>query len=227
MKDSFIVEPSYMADACVIWLHGLGANGHDFKALLPQLELNENHTIRFIFPNAPVQPVKINAGMEMPAWYDIRRIDDIKREVDHKGILLSIQRINDIVEAQINAGINSENVILAGFPQGGVIAGLSAICSRYKLGGVLLLSTYLPDWAYFQQHMTESNIKTQFIVAHGVDDSVVPLAAGELLKQTLIDEGFCVKDYHYPMGHTLCAEEIQMIASFIKEKLCLQWIKSP
>ena len=219
MKNSIIVEPAKTVDACVIWLHGLGANGHDFEALIPELKLNINHTIRFIFPNAPIQPVTINFGCEMPAWYDIKQIDDIKREVDHAGILLSMQRVHNIVKAQLSVGINSKNIIVAGFSQGGVIAGLSTLCSPHQFGGVLLLSTYLPDWQYFQKNMTQNNAKTEFIVAHGVDDPTVPLEAGELLKQTLVDEGFCVKGYNYPMGHTLCVEEIEMIASFIKRKI--------
>ena len=220
MKKSFIIEPVYKADSCVIWLHGLGSSGKNFDSLLSKLQLKKSHAIRFIFPNAPILPVTINNGVLMPAWYDIRLFNNINQEIDHLGILSSMKRINNIIESQINVGINSNNIILAGFSQGGVIAGLSAICSNYKFAGVLLLSTYLPDWKYFRKHMTQNNCNTPFIIAHGSDDSVIPLKISELLQKNLRDVNFNVKSYIYSMNHSICDEEINMISNFIKKKLC-------
>ncbi|WP_119342776.1 alpha/beta hydrolase [Facilibium subflavum] len=217
MQDSVIIEPKSQAKSCVIWLHGLGADGHDFEAVVPQLNLSDCHGVRFIFPHAPIQPVTINMGIQMRAWYDIKRMDDIKRDVDTQGIEDSVRRIDQIVQAQIAKGIDSKNIILAGFSQGGAVAAISALTLPYTFAGVILLSTYLPDWDYFITKKTNANKYTDFVIAHGQFDHVVPIKAGLLLKETLAQEGFKVQWHQYPMEHSVCMEEIQMISDFIQQ----------
>ena len=217
MKDSIVIEPKSKASSCVIWLHGLGADGNDFVDVIPQLRLPDDHRVRFIFPHAPVQPVTINMGMSMRAWYDIKSIDDSKRDIDRNGIEKSICRIEKIIKMQIDDGIDSENIILIGFSQGGAVAALTTLCSNYKFAGAALLSTYLPDWDYFTAKVRQVNNNTRFLVAHGINDAVVPFAAGQLLNKTLVDEGYNVSWHQYLMEHSVCLPEIQDIAQFIKK----------
>ena len=203
----------------MIWLHGLGADGHNFKDLIPQFNLPENHNIRFIFPHAPIRSITINNGEKMRGWYDIKRIDGINRDADITGIEESISRMNDIVASQVKQGIESHKIILMGFSQGGVIAGLSTLLLEYTFSGTILLSTYLPAWEYFSEKITQHNIKTDFVVAHGADDNVVPIQAGELLRDNLESVGIKVQWHCYPILHNLCTAEINMISRFIQQHL--------
>ncbi len=216
MLELVTVEPGRKATHAVIWLHGLGADGHDFEAIVPGLTLPQNAGIRFIFPHAPVQPVTINMGMKMRAWYDIKRIDDIRRDIDCKGIEDSLSGLDEIIQAELSRGIAVENIIIAGFSQGGAIAALAGLTMAYKFAGIVSLSTYLPDWDYFKQKLTLTNRNTPFFIGHGTEDSVVPLAAGELLNNTLQQQGITTCFHRYTMEHSVCMPEIKDISRFIQ-----------
>lgn len=214
MNDAVIVNPKNKPEATIIWTHGLGADGHDFEGIIPELKVDELN-IRFIFPHAPVQPITINGGMAMRGWYDIKNITSLEREVDNNGIQDSVDRILKIIDAQLAEGIPSEKIILAGFSQGGVIALNSAFQCEHQLGAVIALSTYLPNWDHFKSKNINKNNGIPFIVAHGTVDPVVPFQAGQHLETTLKDEGFNVDFHSYPMQHQVCLEEIQMLSKWI------------
>lgn len=216
MLDLVVIEPKQKATHAVIWLHGLGADGHDFEAVVPELNLPTDASVSFIFPHAPVQPVTINMGMEMRAWYDIKRLDDIKRDVDCQGIEDSLAALDEIIQAQINQGIATGNMIIAGFSQGGAIAALAGLTMMYPFAGIVLLSTYLPDWDYFKGKLNTTNQSTPFFIGHGTNDPVVPFAAGQLLKTKLEELGIKHKFHDYPMEHSVCMPEIHDISHFIQ-----------
>ena len=219
MSDHIIIEPKNTPKATIIWLHGLGADGNDFTGLIPELKLSQQHHIRFIFPHAPMQAVTINMGMVMRSWYDIKHIDDIKRDIDKQGILNSVNRLESIISTQTSQGIDSENIIIAGFSQGGVVAALTALTTQYRLGGVILLSTYLPDWEHFSQLQSDANQHSPFFIGHGLSDPIVPIQAGLMLKQSLQHQGINVQWHDYPMEHSVCLNEILDISQFIHATL--------
>jgi phospholipase/carboxylesterase len=200
-------------DAAVLWLHGLGADGHDFEPIVPELRLPPALQLRFIFPHAPVRPVTLNQGMRMRAWYDILRLDGGAE--DETGIRESASIVQQLVQEQIDRGINTPRIVLAGFSQGGAIALYTALRYSAPLAGVLALSTYLPLHAKLKQEMKEANRKAPIFMAHGQYDDVIPLARAEQSRKILADAGYDVQWKTYPMAHSVCAEEIADIASFL------------
>lgn len=212
------VNPSAEHKASVIWLHGLGADGHDFEPIVPELKLPESLGVKFIFPHAPVMPVTINGGYEMRAWYDIRDTDLANRE-DKDGVRQSAALIEKFIEAEIAAGIPSENIILAGFSQGGAIALHLATRTQHKLAGIVALSTYLTMPEELAAEKSDTNIDTPIFMAHGSQDPVVPMQRGQFSAKTLQDNGFKVSWQDYPMAHAVCLEEIQALGAYLKNQL--------
>jgi phospholipase/carboxylesterase len=196
----------------VIWLHGLGADGHDFEPIVDELTLT--HNIRFIFPHAPSIPVSINNGMVMPAWYDIKamQIDSLQ---DAEGIHHSEKAILALIEREIERGVNSENIILAGFSQGGAIALHTALRYSKPLAGIMGLSTYLPLVDTVEKEMHSANKNTSIFLAHGSLDPVVPFNLALETQDTLNELGYSsvLKKYH--MEHSVCPEEINDISDWI------------
>lgn len=215
---SVIIEPTEPASASVIWLHGLGADGHDFEPVVPQLQLSPLFSVRFIFPHAPIRPVTINGGMEMRAWYDILSFD-IPREVDQKAIEQSSAQIVDLLEEEQNAGIASEKIFLAGFSQGGAIALHTAIRYAKPLAGILALSTYLPTIETIFQQSSTANQKTPFLMGHGTQDPVVPIAYGKSAYEALLEHGYSATWTEYTMPHSVCYTEIVDISRWMKRIL--------
>ncbi|GAB4224319.1 MAG: carboxylesterase [Francisella sp.] len=215
-----IIESSKNAKFCVIWLHGLGADGHDFIDIINHFDVDVDQ-IRFIFPHADIMPVTINnMGMPMRAWYDIKSLDasSLNRVVDVDGIKNSIAKINKLIDKQVNQGIASENIILSGFSQGGVIATYTAITSQRKLGGVIALSTYLPAWEYFKNKISTVNKGMPILVCHGTNDQVLPEILGYDLSNKLKENGFINEYKNYAgMQHSVCMTEIKDISNFIAE----------
>ncbi|OEZ33452.1 carboxylesterase [Francisella endosymbiont of Amblyomma maculatum] len=212
-----LIEPVGKAKFCVIWLHGLGADGHDFIDIVNYFDVSLDE-IRFVFPHADVIPVTINMGMQMRAWYDIKSLDanSLNRIVDVDGINISTQKLNKLIDNQIEQGISSENIILAGFSQGGVIATYTAITSQRKLSGIIALSTYLPAWDDFKEKITSVNKGLPILVCHGTDDQVLPEVLGHDLSNKLKANGFTNEYRHYiGMQHSVCMEEIKDISGFI------------
>ncbi|MDX8404027.1 MAG: dienelactone hydrolase family protein [Mariprofundaceae bacterium] len=206
--------------ATVIWLHGLGADGHDFEPIVPELNLPDALSVRFVFPHAPSIPVSINSGYIMPAWYDIKHAD-IGYEQDERGILESSRLIQMMIDREEMHGIASSRIILAGFSQGGAMALHVGLRQGESLAGILALSCYLPLAESIEQEMRSETVKSPIFMAHGVEDPVVPFELGDHSHHKLQSLGYAVEWHSYPMEHTVCHEEIikigQWITSVLKE----------
>jgi phospholipase/carboxylesterase len=196
----------------VIWLHGLGADGHDFEPVVPELRLPAELGLRFVFPHAPVQPVTLNGGMSMRSWYDILTLDR-DGPVDEPGIRASAATLDKLIERELERGIAADKIVVAGFSQGGAIALLAALRSPHKLAGVMGLSTYLPLVKTFKDEVSVSELPV--FMAHGVLDPVLPMALGRDTADWLIENGFNVEWHDYPMAHSVCIEEINDIRSWL------------
>ncbi|AOE48838.1 alpha/beta hydrolase [Kangiella sediminilitoris] len=212
------VNPISQHKATVIWLHGLGADGHDFEPIVPELKLPSELGVKFIFPHAPVMPVTINGGYEMRAWYDIRDADLANRE-DRDGVRQSAALVEKLIRAEINSGIPSDKIVLAGFSQGGAIALHLATRIQHKLAGVVALSTYLTMPESLASEKSATNIDTPIFMAHGSQDPVVPMQRGQYSAEVLEENGFKVSWQDYPMAHAVCLEEIQALGQFFNQIL--------
>lgn len=208
------IVPASTHTHSVIWLHGLGADGHDFEGIVPSLHLDEESSIHFIFPNAPIQPVTINGGMEMRAWYDILEMS-MEREVDVSGIYQSVAAIEHLIREEITKGIPSENILLAGFSQGGVIALHTGLKYPHKLAGIIALSTYLPTLEQLKIERSPANNTTPIFMGHGILDSVVDIEIGKKAADGLQAMGYDVRWHDYVIEHSVCVEEIDHISMFI------------
>lgn len=198
----------------VIWLHGLGADGSDFVSIVPALQLPHSMGVRFIFPHAPLMPITINEGLTMRAWYDIYGLT-IDAKIDKEGMEKSISLIHKLVEKEIQKGIPTERIILAGFSQGAVIALMMGLNYPKRLGGIIALSGYLPD---IPKPAPIDNAIRIFL-AHGTDDLVVPYALGKMAYATLNAAHYPVTWKSYPMSHSVCAEEIIAIGEWLQSSL--------
>jgi phospholipase/carboxylesterase len=201
-------------DASVIWLHGLGADGHDFEPIVPELGLVA-HRIRFIFPHAPAMPVTINGGYVMPAWYDIAD-PGLFRHQDADGIHRSQHAIQQLVEHEIARGIPSRKIALAGFSQGGAIALQTGLRFSQPLAGILALSTYLPLHDTVPDEASSANREVPILMAHGSADPIVPIDLGRNSRDFLAELGYKVEWREYSMAHTVIQEEIADIAAWLE-----------
>ena len=202
--------------ASVIWLHGLGADGRDFEAIVPELSLDSSLAIRFIFPNAARIPVTVNGGVVMPAWYDILDMS-IDRKVDTKQLNQSADDIIALVEQEIAKGIPSERIILAGFSQGGAVAYQAALSYHKPLAGLLAMSTYLATADTIE--LNQNNAKLPLMIMHGSQDPVVPEALGQFAKSFVTDKGYQCQYKTYVMPHSVCAEQIDDISQWLNNRL--------
>jgi len=200
----------------VIWLHGLGADGHDFESIVPELTLNKAEQINFIFPNAPIQAVTINGGMRMPSWYDILDAS-LDREVAVEDIYISSAQIEQLIQREIGKGIKAENILLAGFSQGGVIALHIGLRYPQKLAGIMALSTYLPTTEQLKTERAAVNNDIPIFMAHGTMDPVVHLPIAKQAFSNLKAMNYPISWHEYPMQHSLCMEEIIDISGFINK----------
>ncbi|MEX2473820.1 alpha/beta hydrolase [Marinobacter sp.] len=198
--------------AAVIWLHGLGASGHDFEPVVPELGLPNDAAVRFLFPHAPVMPVTINGGMSMPAWYDIKAMD-IDRVVDTEQLKASSDAVARMVDREIERGIPASRIVIAGFSQGGAVAYELGLTYPQRLAGILALSTYFATAQTIE--VSEANRDTPINVYHGTFDPVVPEALGQQSVKTLGTMGYQPRYETYPMEHSVCLEEVQDIGEFI------------
>jgi len=205
------IETGAAPRAAVIWLHGLGADGHDFEPIVPELSLPKTATVRFVFPHAPIQPVTINGGMRMRAWYDVT--GDGRQ--DAGGIRASQARIEALIGRERARGIPSRAIVLAGFSQGGAIALQTALRHPERLAGVLALSTYLPLPDTVEREANPANRDVPVFMAHGRQDPVIPLAWATRSRDALAALGYAVEWHDYPMPHSVCAEEIGDIARWL------------
>lgn len=202
----------------IIWLHGLGADGHDFEAIIPELGLPDSVNYRFIFPHAPFQRVTINNGQVMRAWYDIQQAP-IDKQDDIEGITDSSNALMGLIEQEIERGIAAENIVIAGFSQGGAIALNTAMRYHSKLAGVMALSTYLPLQDTYPEMCHEANQATPIFQAHGKVDETVNFMIGEKTHQKLEHMGYPVEWHTYDIGHGVGPQEIDDIATWLQKVL--------
>lgn len=200
------------ARLAVIWLHGLGADGHDFEPIVPELGLG--FAARFVFPHAPVRPVTINAGLPMRAWYDIVSIDRAAPE-DEAGIRASAAAVSRLIDAEAERGTAPGRIVLAGFSQGGAIALHAGLRERRRLAGLLALSTYLPLAGTLEAERSPESLELPIFVAHGTEDPVVPFAFGEASRERLSAAGHAVEWHAYGIGHGVAADEIRAIGAWL------------
>jgi phospholipase/carboxylesterase len=203
-------EPSWT----VIWLHGLGADGHDFEPVAPQLGFSEAPAVRFIFPHAPIRPITINGGMEMRGWYDIKEMD-FDREEDRVGIEESASIVSQLIKYENQRGIESKNIVLAGFSQGGAIALFCGLRFAQPLAGIIALSSYLPDGPSLERERSSANHTVPIFMAHGTQDPVVPLFLAERSRQQLAQLQYNIEWHTYAMPHSVNAQELQDITRFL------------
>ena len=202
----------------VIWLHGLGADGNDFAAIVPELKLLDCPPIRFIFPHAPSMPVTVNGGYVMPAWYDIMGADLVSRQ-DAAGIQKSEQAIQAIIAHEVARGIPTERMVLAGFSQGCAMALHTGLRLPTPLAGIMALSGYLPLAERFTAERHPANLRTPVFMAHGTQDPVVVLARGEASRNTLAAAGHAVQWHTYPMQHSVHPREVADVSAFLTQVL--------
>ena len=212
------VEPGTAADAAVLLMHGLGADGHDFESLVPELRLPASLPVRWVFPHAPVRPVTINGGHRMRAWYDIAAIDRHALE-DEAGIRGSAEAIGDLVRRERERGIAADRIVLAGFSQGGAMALFAALRWPERLGGVIALSCYLPLPAALPAEAHPANAAVPVFMAHGTLDPIVPAALGEGTRDLLRSRGYDVDWRTYPMPHSVCAPEVADLREWLRRVL--------
>ncbi len=210
------IDTHVKADKSVIWLHGLGADGNDFAPIVPELRMPSRIQARFIFPHAPIMPVTINQGYEMPAWFDIRS-SDISDRSDTAGIQRSVGQINGIIQREMERGIDPANIMLAGFSQGAVIALTAGLLYPKRLGGIIALSGLLPNSEAVIQSSAIANRDIPIFIAHGTADGIVPLALGKRAYENLTQAGYPAIWHDYPMAHSVCAEEIRDISDWIQK----------
>jgi phospholipase/carboxylesterase len=212
------MESAPSPTAAVILLHGLGANGHDFAGLVPELDLKGCRAIRFVFPHAPSIPVTVNAGYDMPAWYDIAGTDLVSDQ-DAVGIQRSELAILALIAHEMQRGIASENIVLAGFSQGAAMALHTALRLPFALAGIMALSGYLPLADRLAIERAHANAQTPIFMAHGSADTVVIPRRGEETRDALLALGYPVQWHSYPTEHNVIPEELEDMAAFLRQVL--------
>jgi phospholipase/carboxylesterase len=214
MLETIEVETAAKPDAAVIWLHGLGADGHDFEPIVPQIVRRGERAWRFVFPNAPVRPVTINGGMAMRAWYDLKGLDRRAAE-DAAGFIDTDAQIRRLIAREGERGIPMNRIVLAGFSQGGAVSLYTVPRLPEKLAGVMALSCYLPRESSFRDERAPANDTTPIFMAHGQWDNVLAMNLGVLSRDFLRAQGYTVEWHEYPMAHAVCAAEIADIREFL------------
>jgi phospholipase/carboxylesterase len=212
------IETAPNPGCAIIWMHGLGANGSDFAPVVPELRLPASPGIRFIFPHAPEIPVTCNGGYVMPAWYDIVSLDQAGRRADEAGIRASCAAIRALIARENARGIPADRIVLAGFSQGGAIAYTAGLTHAEPLAGIVALSTYMPAPATLADEANAANATTPVFAAHGTQDEVVPLALGVAARDFVRARQNPLTWHTYPMGHSVCLEEIADIGAWLASR---------
>jgi phospholipase/carboxylesterase len=217
MLETLEIETGSGPQSSVIWLHGLGADGHDFEPIVPELDLGPA-PIRFIFPHAPMMPVTINQGFVMRAWYDIVS-SDLGRQEDEAGVRASQAALEALIEHELGRGVPARRIVLAGFSQGGAIALQTGLRYPDRLAGIMALSTYVPIAGSLAGEAQAANRDVPIFMAHGELDPVVPIRRARESRALLEDLGYRVEWHEYPMPHAVCAEEIAHISAWLTRVL--------
>jgi len=212
------LNPEQQPLGTILWLHGLGADGHDFVPFVKELALPTSLPLRFIFPHAPLQPVTINNGYVMRAWFDIIGLS-FDTQLDEKGIAKSVSSVHEWIEEEKLRGIPSHRIILAGFSQGAAIALQAGLRFSEKLGGIIALSGVLPAAEKLFREKSNINMSIPIFIAHGVTDTIIPLHFGEMSATLLKNQGYPIVWKKYNMGHSVCPEEIRDIRQWLIEQM--------
>ncbi|KXO07536.1 phospholipase/carboxylesterase family protein [Moritella sp. JT01] len=212
------IEPKLPANASVIWLHGLGANGHDFAPIVPMFALPVEHQVRYVFPHAPEIKVTINNGYKMPAWYDILEMT-LERKIDMSGLMLSVEQVQNLIQREIDRGIDSARIIVAGFSQGGAVAYQSALTFSQPLAGLMVMSSYFATYKTIEVH--KNNLTLPIHVYHGSADPVVAESLGLDAVKYLEALGYEPCYSRYPAEHTVTPQQINDISQHITQFLSI------
>ena len=216
--DAVTLEPEAPANAAVVWLHGLGADGNDFVPIVPELRLPPSISARFVFPHAPVRPITLNGGMPMRGWYDIISLTRSDQQ-DEAGIDASAAIAQQYIEEQVRAGVPRKRIVLAGFSQGGAIALHCGLRQKEPLAGILALSPYLPLHTRIFGELTAAGRAQPILMCHGLHDNVLPVGLGTSSRDGLRMLGCQVEWRDYPMQHAVCAEEIADVSTWLQARL--------
>jgi phospholipase/carboxylesterase len=218
LLDCVRIEPRGEARATVLWLHGLGANGHDFEPIVPELRMPAELGVRFLFPHAPSIPVTLNMGMVMPAWYDITEID-LQRKHDEEGIRRSAGQVRELIARENEQGIPTSRIVLAGFSQGGAIALFEGLRHPEAFAGILALSTYLVSEDTLDAESSAANKATPILQMHGTHDPMVTLDRAEHCRDVLLERGHPLEWKTYPMPHAVHPQQILDIGQWLTARL--------
>jgi phospholipase/carboxylesterase len=214
------IETAPAPQAAVIWLHGLGADGHDFEPIVPELRLPSSPAVRFVFPHAPMRPVTINAGWVMRAWYDVREEAGARQE-DAPGVRASQREIDALIAREVARGVAARRIVLAGFSQGGAMALHTGLRCLERLAGIMALSCALPLADTVAAEASPANRDIPIFMAHGTQDPLIPLARGAQARDLLGQYGYRVEWRDYPMPHAVCPQEIRDIGGWLRTVLNL------
>jgi phospholipase/carboxylesterase len=217
LLDAVEINPAQQAQACLIWLHGLGADGHDFEALIPELRLVDEYGVRVVLPHAPHRPVTINGGMVMRAWYDVVS-PDFGRAEDADGIRQSEQLLLALIAREVAHGIPAERIVVAGFSQGGAMALHTGVRYLRPFAGILALSCYLPLADSLARERSEASRAVPIMMAHGEFDPLIPLMLAEQSRDRLRRLGYTVDWHSYPMPHAVYPQEIRDLRKWLENR---------
>ena len=215
MLETLEVETGPRPTATVIWLHGLGADGHDFEPIVPELGLAGTPAIRFVFPHAPMRAVTINGGAVMRAWYDVVSLEGVRRE-DDAGVRASQASVDALIARERARDVPAARIVLAGFSQGGAIALHTGLRHAERLAGIMALSTYLPLAATLAAEASATNRDVPIFMAHGRHDALIPIERAAISREALRKGGYDVEWHDYAMEHAVCREEIDDIAAWLR-----------
>ena len=218
LLEAIEIETAPKPDAAVIWMHGLGADGHDFEPIVPELRLSAATRVRFVFPHAPLRPVTINQGHVMRAWYDIRALAGVRRE-DEAGVRQSARQIEALLARERQRGIAPGRLVIAGFSQGGAMALHVGLRHPDRLAGILALSCYLPLANTLDTERSPANRDVPIFWAHGLHDPMIPQAMAEQGRAQLGELGYRIDWHQYPIPHSVSAEEIADVARWLERVL--------
>ncbi len=215
LLDFIEINPSGDPAAVIIWLHGLGADGHDFEAIVPELRLPASLPVRYVFPHAPERAVTINGGVVMRAWFDVYDFDLSADSVDQDQFLESADMLRALIENELQSGMASNRIVLAGFSQGGAIVLHTGLQYPKQLAGILAMSMHLPVIPALAPSLSPANKRVPVLMAHGQTDPVIPVSSAIETRQALTALGYTVDWHEYPMPHAVCAEEIEDIRAWL------------